>query len=88
MRALLDVHVLIALLDADHTADRAAITWFGASAAIGWASCPSTQNGCVRIMSHPHVSPLSYGVTFARCFSYHPRYRTYRSRTKLGREMP
>ncbi len=53
MRALLDVNVLIALLDADHTAHRAAITWFGANAANGWASCPITQNGCVRIMSHP-----------------------------------
>jgi toxin-antitoxin system PIN domain toxin len=29
------------------------MTWFAAHAMAGWASCPITQNGCVRIMSHP-----------------------------------
>ncbi len=53
MRALLDVNVLIALLDADHTSHRAAMSWFRTNAASGWASCPITQNGCLRIMSHP-----------------------------------
>lgn len=53
MRSLLDVNVLIALLDADHAAHRNALVWFGEHASDGWASCPITQNGCVRIMSHP-----------------------------------
>ncbi len=53
MRSLLDVNVLIALLDADHTSHRSAREWFGEYANDGWASCPITQNGCVRIMSHP-----------------------------------
>jgi len=53
MRALLDVNVLIALLDSDHTSHRAAMSWFSEHGAKGWASCPITQNGCVRIMSHP-----------------------------------
>lgn len=53
MRALLDVNVLIALLDADHSLHARATEWFAAHARIGWASCPITQNGCVRIMSHP-----------------------------------
>jgi len=53
MRALLDVNVLIGLLDADHASHREALAWFGAHAKDGWASCPITQNGCVRIMSHP-----------------------------------
>jgi len=53
MRSLLDVNVLIALLDADHTSHRAATDWFVEHARNGWASCPITQNGCVRIMSHP-----------------------------------
>ena len=52
MRALLDVNVLIALLDDGHASHRAAVHWFRANAAAGWASCPITQNGCVRIMSH------------------------------------
>ena len=53
MRSLLDVNVLIALLDADHSSHRSALTWFGDHVGDGWASCPITQNGCVRIMSHP-----------------------------------
>lgn len=52
-RALLDVNVLIALLDADHSLHDRAQDWFGRNAGAGWASCPLTQNGCVRIMSHP-----------------------------------
>lgn len=53
MRALLDVNVLIALLDADHSLHVRATEWFSANARSGWASCPITQNGCLRIMSHP-----------------------------------
>ena len=53
MRALLDVNVLIALLDADHSLHARATRWFAGHARSGWASCPITQNGCIRIMSHP-----------------------------------
>jgi len=53
MRALLDVNVLIALLDADHSVHGRAMIWFASHARAGWASCPITQNGCIRIMSHP-----------------------------------
>jgi hypothetical protein len=53
MRALLDVNVLIALLDADHSLHARATEWFASHARAGWASCPITQNGCVRIMCHP-----------------------------------
>jgi hypothetical protein len=53
MRSLLDVNVLIALLDADHSLHGPAMQWFEANARDGWASCPITQNGCLRIMSHP-----------------------------------
>ena len=53
MRALLDVNVLIALLDADHTLHAPAMAWFNENARTGWASCPITQNGCVRILSSP-----------------------------------
>lgn len=59
MRALLDVNVLIALLDEDHTSHGIAREWFHDNAAAGWASCPLTQNGCVRIMSHHgYANPL------------------------------
>ena len=53
MRALLDVNVLIALLDSDHASHYSAIKWFAKNAREGWASCPITQNGCIRIMSNP-----------------------------------
>ena len=53
MRALLDVNVLIALFDDGHSLHSKAIQWFAANAGEGWASCPITQNGCVRIMTNP-----------------------------------
>ncbi len=53
MRALLDVNVLIALLDVDHVLHRDAMSWYSFHGSAGWASTPITENGCVRIMSHP-----------------------------------
>jgi toxin-antitoxin system PIN domain toxin len=61
VRALLDVNVLIALLDPDHTSHSVAMGWFAGNAERGWASCPITQNGCIRIMSnagYPNPLPL------------------------------
>ncbi|MBE7564333.1 MULTISPECIES: TA system VapC family ribonuclease toxin [Acidithiobacillus] len=52
MRALLDVNVLIALLDAAHIHHRAAHHWL-AQQSDGWATCPITVNGCLRILSQP-----------------------------------
>ena len=53
MRALLDVNVLVALLDRTHLHHRVATDWLAANVSRGWASCPLTQNGCVRILSLP-----------------------------------
>ncbi len=53
MRALLDVNVLIALLDAGHAMHAAAMAWLERELPHGWASCPITQNGVVRIMAQP-----------------------------------
>lgn len=53
MRALLDVNVLIALLDAAHVHHTLAHRWLEREIGPGWASCPMTQNGCIRIMSQP-----------------------------------
>jgi toxin-antitoxin system PIN domain toxin len=67
MRALLDINVLIALLDQDHAMHTAAMRWFAATAADGWASCPITQNGCARIMSHPNYpNPLQVAAVIDR----------------------
>lgn len=53
MRALLDVNVLVALLDEGHVHHGLAMTWLEREISHGWASCPLTQNGCIRIMSQP-----------------------------------
>lgn len=49
---LLDVNVLLALLDPAHVHHEVAHAWF-ATANAAWASCNLTQNGALRIMSHP-----------------------------------
>ena len=53
MVTLLDVNILIALCDQLHASHLAAALWFAKNAQDGWASCPLTQNGVVRIMSSP-----------------------------------
>jgi uncharacterized protein len=54
MRALLDINVLIALLDANHAHHAVASSWFIKNIPdYGWASCPLTQNGAIRIMGNP-----------------------------------
>jgi uncharacterized protein len=53
MRALLDVNVLVALFDADHSLHEPALAWFDEHGGAGWATCPITQNGCIRVMSQP-----------------------------------
>lgn len=53
MRSLLDVNVLIALLDAGHAHHKRASQWLSQEIQHGWASCPLTQNGCLRIMAQP-----------------------------------
>ena len=51
MRALLDVNVLLALMDKDHIHHEPALAWWRSHREHGWASCPLTQNGFVRISS-------------------------------------
>jgi toxin-antitoxin system PIN domain toxin len=54
VRALLDTSILIALLDASHIHHPLVTHWLPVNAANGWASCPITLNGCVRILSQPN----------------------------------
>jgi toxin-antitoxin system PIN domain toxin len=53
LAALLDVNALIALVDADHVDHEAMRGWFAAHQGAGWATCPLTENGMVRVLSHP-----------------------------------
>lgn len=49
---LLDVSVLIALCDPLHECHESAVSWFQDTMAVGWATCPLTENGLVRILGH------------------------------------
>ncbi|MDO5056761.1 MAG: PIN domain-containing protein [Lautropia sp.] len=69
MRALLDVNTLIALLDVEHIHHARAAAWMEREVDNGgWASCPITQNGCIRILSQPSYpgGPLPPAETAAR----------------------
>jgi len=57
MRSLLDINVVISLLDSDHDFHHRAHAWWGQNLNGGWASCPLTENGVIRIMSHPSYNP-------------------------------
>ena len=55
--ALLDVNVLVALFDPDHVHHDLAHDWFADRGASGWATCPVTENGFVRVVTHPAYHP-------------------------------
>lgn len=59
--ALLDVNVLVALFDPDHVHHDLAHDWFAGNRAAGWATCPITENGFVRVLSNP-----AYGSRITR----------------------
>jgi toxin-antitoxin system PIN domain toxin len=50
---LLDVNVLLALSDPMHVHHDAAHHWFADRGRSSWATCPITENGFVRVASHP-----------------------------------
>ena len=54
-RALLDVNVLIALFDAGHVHHETAHDWFADHTPAGFATCAITQNGFLRIVTHPRT---------------------------------
>ena len=53
MTFLLDVNVLIALIDRRHVFHFRAHKWFEREGHRSWATCPTTQNGLVRIVGNP-----------------------------------
>jgi toxin-antitoxin system PIN domain toxin len=56
---LLDVNVLLALHDQMHPLHHRAYSWFQLIRNEGWATCPITENGFVRIVSGPGYSGLN-----------------------------
>lgn len=53
MISLFDAHVLVALFDPSHVHHDLSHAWFGQNRALGWATCPVTENGFVRVVSNP-----------------------------------
>lgn len=51
---LLDINLLLALTDPMHIHHEAAHRWFAKKGQPSWATCPLTQNGFIRIASHPN----------------------------------
>ena len=49
---LLDVNVLIALLDPIHEYHQKVTDWYLEHKSDGWATCPLTENGFIRIFGH------------------------------------
>lgn len=61
---LLDVNLLLALADPMHVHHDAAHRWFSQTGETGWATCPLTESGFVRIASNPRY-PNRPGSTTA-----------------------
>jgi len=55
--ALLDTNVLIALSWPNHIHHETALRWFAKHQRRGWATCPMTQSGFVRVSSNQAVIP-------------------------------
>ncbi len=51
---LLDVNLLLALTDPMHVHHDIAHQWFARIGRQSWSTCPMTENGFVRIASHPN----------------------------------
>lgn len=55
MVSLLDVNLLVALAWPSHVHHRPALAWFRENQSRGWATCPLTQSGFVRVSANPQV---------------------------------
>lgn len=55
--ALLDLNVLIALAWPSHIHHLQAHKWFATAQNSGWATCPITQSGFLRLSSNPKILP-------------------------------
>ena len=51
---LLDVNLLLALSDPMHIHHESVHRWFAGKGRQSWATCPLTENGFIRIASHPN----------------------------------
>lgn len=64
--ALLDVNALVALAWDTHVHHVRIREWFAVHASHGWATCPITESGFVRVSANPRVLPSPIAVADAR----------------------
>lgn len=57
MISLLDVNLLVALAWPSHVQHGTAVEWFRENRSSGWATCPLTQSGFVRVSSNRTIIP-------------------------------
>ena len=75
MRALLDVSMLLALFDPKHVHHSRAQQWWLTSKDHGWATCPITENGFLRIAAQKAYSnpiPLPDALSLLRRWAKPP----------------
>jgi toxin-antitoxin system PIN domain toxin len=86
--ALLDVNALVALAWDSHVHHAAMRAWFTANSPAGWATCPITESGFVRVSSNPIVLPSAIGVDAARgvlsTLRAHPDHRFLTDDVSMG----
>lgn len=62
--------------------------WFAANGFAGWATCPITESGFVRVSSNPIVLPSAIGVDAARgvlsILRAHPNHRFLTDDVSMG----
>ncbi len=63
--ALLDVNALVALAWDSHVHHARMREWFAAHGTAGWATCPVSESGFVRVSSNPKVLPSPISVAAA-----------------------
>jgi len=77
--ALLDVNALVALAWDSHVHHARMRAWFAGESSAGWATCPLTESGFIRVSSNPKVLPSPIGVNTARevlsALRAHPAHR-------------
>lgn len=64
--ALLDVNALVALAWDSHIHHARIREWFDVHAHDGWATCPMTESGFVRVSANPRILPAPIGIDDAR----------------------
>jgi len=85
--SLLDVNVLVALFHEAHVHHEIAHDWFADNGDEGWASCPLTENGLVRILANParvdqHV-PIARVLALLARFCEHSTHHFWRDDLSL-----